>query len=760
MKTSLFLCISLLFSGPLALAQTSSSRPASMKRFVDALMAKMTLEEKAGQLTLYTADMDQTGASLRENYKEDIRKGRVGAIFNAFTPSFTRELQRLAVEETRLKIPLLFGYDVIHGHRTIFPIPLGESASWDLKLMEKSARLAAIEAAADGIHWTFAPMADISRDPRWGRVSEGAGEDPWLASKITAARVRGFQGQDLQATDTVLACVKHFAAYGAPEGGRDYNVVSLGERELLETYFPPYEAGIKAGAATVMTSFNEINGIPASSSRELLTDLLRGQWKFDGFVVADYTAINELVPHGVAEDGKDAARLALNAGLDMDMQGGLYSANLVQLVKEGKVRQADVDRAVRRILEAKYRLGLFEDPNRYSNDERAKTELMSPRQLEHAREISRKSIVLLKNDRNVLPLKKSARIALIGPFADNQRDLIGNWSAAGDWKKAVTLEQGLREVAGKEAKITKVRGANVLEDPALIKFLNSHGGHIQQDPRKPQQMIDEAVRVARQNDVVVLALGETQGMSGEAASRSSIELPQNQQDLIEALAKTGKPLVLVLMNGRPLALQKESGWASAILETWFLGTMAGPAIADVLFGVENPSGKLPMSFPVTTGQIPVYYSMKNTGRPYDANQKYVSKYLDIPNEALYPFGWGLSYTSFEISAPKLSRKEMRTKDKLEVRVEVKNTGSREGEEVVQLYVRDMVASVTRPLKQLRGFEKVSLKPGESREIKFEISAQDLEFYNQKMKKVTEPGEFKVMVGPNSRDLKEASFRLR
>lgn len=748
--------LTLLFFSIGARAVVKESR---MKPFLDRLMSRMTTEEKAGQLTQYSADMAQTGASLRDNYKEDILKGRVGSIFNAYTPAFTRELQTLAVEKTRLKIPLIFGYDVIHGHRTIFPIPLGESASWDLGLIEESARIAAREASADGVHWTFAPMVDVSREPRWGRVSEGAGEDPWLGSKIAEARVRGFQGTDLASTDTVLACVKHFAAYGAPQGGRDYNVVDMSERELFETYMPPYEAAVKAGAATVMTSFNEIGGVPSSSNRDLLTDLLRGKWKFNGFVVADYTAVNELIPHGVAADEKAAVDLAFNAGLDMDMQGSLYANHIVQLVKEGRIKVRDLDRAVRRVLEAKYRLGLFEDPYRYSDEERAKKFLMAAEHREHARKIARKSAVLLKNDKDVLPLKKSGTIALIGPFADNKRDQIGNWSGAGDWKQAVSLEEGIRRSTAGKAKIIKAKGANLSDDPKLVDFLNEHGGNIEIDSRSPQKLIDEALSTAKKADVVVMALGESQGMSGEAASRSRIRLPENQQELLKAVAKTGKPIVLVLFNGRPLALELENALAHSILETWFLGTEAGHAIADLLFGDENPSGKLPMSFPVNEGQIPVYYSMKNTGRPFDAKQKYTSKYLDVSNEALYPFGWGLSYTRFEISEPRLDTPRLKMNQKLQVKVRISNVGERDGEEVVQLYIRDLVGSVTRPLKQLRGYQKVFLKKGESKELTFVLSVEDLKFYGKGMKWAAEPGEFHVMVGPNSRDLKSASFQL-
>lgn len=763
-KTLVVQALMLVFGlgGTISAMAVSSPRAAGkteMDQFINQLMSRMTLEEKAGQLTQYSADMDQTGASLRSSYREDVIKGRVGSIFNAYTPSFTKELQTIAVEKTRLKIPLLFGYDVIHGHKTIFPIPLGESASWDMGLIEESARIAAREAAADGVHWTFAPMVDIARDPRWGRVSEGAGEDPWLGSKIAMARVRGFQGADLKSTETILSCVKHFAAYGAPEGGRDYNIVDMSERSLKEIYLPPYEAAVRAGAATVMTSFNEIAGIPSSANRQLLTDLLRGEWGFKGFVVADYTAVNELIPHGVAADGKEAVQKALSAGLDMDMQGGLYGQHIVELVKKGQIKKATLDQSVRRVLEAKYQLGLFEDPYRYSDEARAQAVLLTPEHRAHARRVARKSIVLLKNENNILPLKKSGTVALIGPFADNQRDQIGNWSAAGDWKQAISLEQGLRNVSQGKVKILKAKGAPLSTDSKLISFLNQHSGQIESPSKSPQEMIDEAVQVAKKSDVVILALGESQGMSGEAASRSRISLPESQQALLRAVARTQKPIVVVLFNGRPLGLEEESKLANALVEAWFLGTEAGNAIADILFGDENPSGKLPMSFPYHEGQIPVYYSMKNTGRPFAAEQKYTTKYLDVPNEPLFPFGWGLSYSKFEISEPKLSTLRLKMNAAIDIKVRVKNMGPRDGEEVVQLYLRDHVASVTRPMKQLRGYQKIFLKNGEERELHFRLTPEDFKFYGPNMKWISEPGDFSVLVGSNSKELKTVKFEM-
>lgn len=748
------------FPAHVTLADTKED--ARRNSFVTKLLARMTIDEKIGQLTQYTADMAVTGPSVRDDYKSEIKKGRVGSIFNAYTPKFTRELQQIAVENTRLKIPLLFGYDVIHGHRTIFPIPLGESSSWDLDLIQKSARLAAAEAAADGVHWAFAPMVDVGRDARWGRVAEGAGEDPWLGSRIAEARVRGLQGIDLSSPSSVLACVKHFAAYGAPSGGRDYGAVNLSQRELFEIHLPPFEAAVRAGAMTVMTAFNDVSGVPSTANKWLIDDVLRSAWGFRGFVVSDYTSVNELVPHGVAKDEREAGLLAFKAGVDMDMQGSVYATHLKTLITKKQISMAELDQAVRRVLEMKYRLGLFADPYRGVSEERAKMVLMSKEHMDAARDIARRSIVLLKNSDNVLPLKKSGVIALVGPMADNKRDLIGNWSAAGDWKKSVSLLEGMTAALGSSGKLLFAKGANLLEDRSLIEFLNHHGGEITLDSRSPKAMIAEAVKIARRADVVVLALGETQGMSGEAASRTRIRIPENQQSLLKALKATGKPIVLVLSNGRPLALELENEIASAILETWFLGTQSGLAISDVLFGDYNPSGKLTASFPVNEGQIPIFYEQISTGRPPKANdpkQKYVSRYLDAPNEPLFPFGWGLSYTTFALSEPKLNKKSYRFKESIEIRLSVENTGSREGEETVQLYVRDVVASVARPVKQLRGFQKVSLRPGETREIVLKLTVEDLKFYGKDLKRIAEPGDFQILVGAHSRDLKSATFTL-
>lgn len=741
-------------------ARASSTADPRMRQFVDSLLSQMTLEEKIGQLNLVSVGFDVTGPVVSENVDENIRKGNVGGVFNTYTPVAARKLQEFAVNNTRLKIPLLFGYDVIHGHRTIFPIPLGLSASWDLEAIERSARIAAEEASADGLNWVYSPMVDIARDPRWGRISEGAGEDPYLGSEIARVMVRGYQGDDLTKENTVMATVKHFALYGASEAGRDYNTVDMSLNRMFNEYMPPYKAAIEAGVGSVMSSFNDINGVPATGNHWLMTELLRDRWGFDGFVVADYTAVSELMAHGMGDEAK-VGELALTAGVDMDMVGEVYLRNMKQSVEKGNVSEEVVNTSARRILEAKYKLGLFEDPYRYTDEQRAKTTIMKPEYREAARDIARKSMVLLKNSKQTLPLKKSGTIALIGPLANNQRDLIGNWSGAGDWKQAVSVEQGIKNVAGNGVKITYAKGANITDDEQMIKRLNAHGGELQIDNRTSEQMIAEAVKVARASDVIVAVVGESQGMSGEAASRADIGLPGKQRELLMALKKTGKPLVVVLMNGRPLTLTWEDQNADAILETWFAGTEAGNAIADVLFGNYNPSGKITATFPQMVGQIPLYYAHKNTGRPFNGDllNKYTTRYMDVTNEPLYPFGFGLSYTSFTYSKPQLSKTSISPSENLEVSVQVQNTGNYDGEEVVQLYVQDVVASITRPVKELKGFQKINLKKGESRTVTFTLTPEHLKFYNNDLDFVLEPGEFKVYVGTNSRDVQEASFTV-
>ncbi|CAN5309839.1 beta-glucosidase BglX [soil metagenome] len=707
---------------------------------IDSLISLMTLEEKIGQLSLYTSDWDVTGPTIREGYKDDIRKGRVGAIFNAFTAKYTRELQEMAVKETRLHIPLIFGYDVIHGHRTIFPIPLGLASSWDLEAIERSDRIAADEASAEGLHWAFSPMVDIARDPRWGRMMEGAGEDTYLGSRIAEARIRGLQGKGIGEINSVMASVKHFAAYGAVQAGRDYHMVDMSDRMFREVYLPPYAAAVKAGSATVMTSFNEYDGIPASGSKFLMTDVLRGELKFTGFVVSDYTSIMEMLNHGNVADTASAAAMSLEAGVDMDMQAGFYEASLAKLKEKGIINEELINTSVRRILRKKYELGLFDDPYRFSNEEREKSTVMKQEYIDAAREIGRKSIVLLKNDKQLLPLSKSIKqLAVIGPLADGRRELIGAWSAAGDWKKSVTLLEGIKAVAP-GTKVLYAKGCNINDDST--------------------KYFAEAIRVAKQADVVVLAVGEGAWMSGEAASRASLNLPGVQQKLVEEISKTGKPIVVVLMNGRPLTISWIQGNVPSVLETWFLGTQAGNSIADVLFGDYNPSGKLPVTFPRSVGQVPIFYNMKNTGRPMDRNNKYTSKYLDEENDPLYPFGFGLSYATFDYGDLKLNKSIFEGSDQITVTCSVSNSGKVAGEETVQLYVRDLVGSVTRPVKELKGFKKISVEPGKTVEVSFTLSSEDLSFFRKDMTFGYEPGKFQVFVGGNSRDVKGMGFEVK
>lgn len=706
---------------------------AQVEKRVTELLKKMTLEEKIGQLSLYTTDWGSTGPTIREGYKNDIRSGACGNLFNAHTTGFVRELQTIAVQETRLKIPLLFGFDVIHGYKTIFPIPLGEAASWDLPAMELSARVSSAEASAAGLNWTFAPMVDISRDPRWGRVMEGGGEDTYLGSQIAAARVRGIQGQKLGQPDAMLACVKHFAGYGAPMGGRDYNTVDMSERYFREFYLPPYRAAVDAGAATVMTSFNDYDGVPATGNSFLLNQVLRKEWGFEGFVVTDYTSINEMLNHGVVENEQQAGELALRAGVDMDMQGAVYQQYLKKSLTEGKVTLAQIDEAVRRILRLKFDLGLFEDPFKFCDEKREKSTLLSPQNRAAARAVSRKSIVLLKNEANALPLQSNQKIALIGPLADNKSELIGNWNGAGNANDCISLLEGLRAVQP-------------------IGLVHEKGCDI---TGTDQSGFAAAIRAAEQSDVVIVAVGEAAMMSGEAAARAHITLPGVQEALVLALCQTGKPVIVVLMNGRPLVLPQIAEKATAILETWWLGTEAGHAIADVLTGAYNPAGKLPMTFPRAEGQIPIFYNEKTTGRPYNPDSKWTSKYIDEPNSPQWPFGFGLSYTTFQYSEPKVLNA---TKDGFSVHFTLTNTGKVAGEEVAQLYIRDLVGSVTRPVKSLKGFQKVMLQPGESQELHFDLREQDLGFYRLDGSFGTEPGVYDLMVGGNSQDLKTVQIR--
>ena len=726
--------------------KNKSQKPyeAKMETFLDSLIQVMTLDEKIGQTVLFSAGWDVTGPTLDKNYVAYLKGGMLGALFNVNSAKGSRAFQKIAVEETRLGIPLLFGYDVIHGYKTIFPISLGEAASWDLDLIQKSARISATEASAAGIHWTYAPMVDIARDPRWGRVSEGSGEDVYLGSEIAIARVKGFQGDDLAATNTILACAKHFAAYGAAIAGRDYNSVDISERELRTTYLPPFKAALDAGVATFMTSFNEINGIPSSGNKFLLTDILRNEWGFKGFVVTDYTSINEMIPHGFSKNEKQAGEQALKAGVDMDMQGGVYLRNLKILINEGKVSEKEITQSARRILEMKYRLGLFDDPYKYCDEQREKDTQYKLEFLNAAKDMAQKSMVLLKNNKQILPLQKNNKIALIGPLVKDEHHIIGSWAAQGDRDgKAVSVYEGFESILGGLKNINYAKGCAVIG--------NDKSGFAQ------------AVRVAKQADMVVMVMGELEDMSGEAASRSNLDLPGVQKELIAEIKKTGKPIVLVLMNGRPLTLEYEDMVADAILEAWWPGTMGGSAIASIIYGNQNPSGKLPMTFPRNVGQIPIYYNVKNTGRPYDINgseQKYRSRYIDVSNTPLYPFGYGLSYTTFKYANLIIDKKEYNFSDTINVSVTLTNTGIYEGEEVVQLYIQDLVGSVTRPIKELKRFKKLMLKPNESQKIAFTLNVKDLAFYTENMKFKAEPGAFKLFVGTNSQDLLQADFILK
>jgi beta-glucosidase len=733
---------------------------AKMNSYVNRLLGTMTLEEKIGQLNLVTPGGAVTGSVVSQDVDGKIRKGLVGGLFGITGPDRVRKAQQIAVTSTRLHIPLIFGLDVIHGHRTIFPIPLALSCTWDTALIEESARIAATEASADGLDWVFSPMVDISRDPRWGRVSEGAGEDPFLGSAVARAMVLGYQGTDLSRNDAVMACVKHFALYGGAESGREYNTVDMSLVKMYQYYLSPYRAAVDAGVGSVMSSFNEINGLPATANKWLLTDLLRKQWGFKGLVVSDYTSVNELSAHGLG-DLQMVSALALNAGLDMDMVGEGFLSTLKKSVDAGVVSEKQITEACRRILEAKYKLGLFTDPYRRMNQARADKILLCPDNRRAARRFAEHSFVLLKNESQALPLKKSGTIALVGPLADNHRNMLGTWSVSGDWSKSVSVMDGIKQALGTSAHLLYARGSNITDDTLLIKRTNALGPEIEIDKRSPDEMITEAVAAAAQSDVVVAVVGEAADMSGESSSRSDISIPESQENLLKALAKTGKPLVIVLFNGRPLTLTWENDHASAILDAWFGGTEAGNAIADVLFGDYNPSAKLSMSFPRSVGQIPIYYNHKNTGRPFDGGDqsKFKSDYLDISNDPLYPFGYGLSYTQFVYSDIRLKKKTIRPDEFLQVMVTVTNAGSYDGEETVQLYIRDLVASTAQPVKALIGFEKIFLKQGQSQDLVFTISANDLRFYNQELKYVYEPGAFQVFVGTSSAQTKQADFSL-
>lgn len=736
------------------------SQDPKMKSFIDGLMKKMTIEEKIGQLNLPGSGDIVTGQAGNSDIGGKIRKGQVGGLFNIKGVDKIRSVQKIAVEESRLKIPMIFGMDVIHGYQSVFPIPLGLSCSWDMQLIENSAKVAAKEASADGICWTFSPMVDLSRDPRWGRISEGNGEDPFLNAAIAGAMVRGYQGNDLSANNTIMSCVKHFALYGAAEAGRDYNTTDMSHQTMYNYYFPGYKAAVDAGVGSVMASFNEVDGVPATANSWLMTDVLRRQWGFHGFVVSDYTGVNEMINHGIGDLQTVVAR-AINAGVDMDMVGEGYLTTLQKSLNEKLVTVATIDSACRRILEAKYKLGLFDDPYKYCDDARSKNDVYNTENRKAARETAAQSFVLLKNDNNILPLKKSGTIALVGPLADAKENMTGTWSVAADLTTSISLRQGLQNALGDNAKIIYALGANLSEDSLFQERAGMFGKTFKRDSRPAQTVIDEAVAAAMQSDVVIAAVGESAEMSGESSSRSDLKVLQSQKDLLMALVKTGKPVVAVLFTGRPLALGWEEKNVPAILNVWFGGSEAGDAIADVLFGDVNPSGKLSTTFPQNVGQVPLYYNHKNTGRPLSGPwfQKFQSNYLDVSNEPVYPFGFGLSYTNFTYSDITLSSNSMNGSGSIMAKVTVTNSGSREGKEVVQLYIRDLVGSVTRPVKELKGFQKIDLKAGESKTVTFTINNDLLKFYNYDLKYVSEPGDFKVFIGGNSRDVKEADFKL-
>lgn len=730
-----------------------------MNSFIDDLMKKMTLDEKIGQLNLVTAGEAITGSVVSTDVETKIKNGQIGGIFSMSGPGKIRRIQELAVKHTRLKIPIIFGMDVIHGYRTAFPIPLALAASWDMPLIEATARIAATEATADGISWAFSPMVDVSRDPRWGRISEGSGEDTYLGSKIATAMIRGLQGNDLKAPNTMAACVKHFALYGASEAGRDYGSTDMSLHRMYNEYLPPYKAAVDAGVASIMTSFNDINGIPATANKWLLTDVLRSQWDFKGMVVSDYTSVNELMDHGLG-DLQTVSALSLQAGLDMDMVGEGFLNTLKKSLLEGKVTAQRIDDACRNILVLKYKLGLFEDPFRYCDEERAKQDIFTKKHRNKAREAATKTFVLLKNENKTLPLQKKGTVAIIGPLANTGTNMPGTWSVSTDHASTSSLVEGMKDALGNQVEILTHIGSNLMTDSLYQERATMFGRTIPRDNRGEAEIIKEALTIAEQADVIIAALGEASEMSGESSSRTDLNIPQTQQKLLKALLQTGKPVVLLLFTGRPLTLTWEQQHVPAILNVWFGGTETGKAVADVLFGDVNPSGKITATFPKNVGQIPLYYAHKNTGRPLGNGpwfQKFKSNYLDVDNAPLYPFGYGLSYTDFEYGNIVLDRKELASNHKIKASITIKNTGDFDGEEIVQLYIQDLVGSITRPVKELKGFQKIFLKKGESRTVEFILSEEDLKFYNTDLEYIAEPGDFKVYIGTNSNNTKEANF---
>jgi len=720
----------------------SNLRAEDIAAKVEALLAKMTLEEKVGQMTLHSSYGDITGPGAGGNTREKIQTGRCGNILNAVKVQNIRKLQQIAVEKTRLGIPLMFGYDVIHGFKTIFPIPLGMASSWDMKAIENAARIAAKEAASSGINWTYAPMVDIARDPRWGRIAESGGEDTYLGCEIAKANVRGFQGNNLTNSLTLAACVKHFAAYGAAQAGRDYHTVDMSERMLREVYLPPFKAAVDAGVASLMTSFNELNGIPTTGNSFLLKNILRDEWGFKGVVVTDFTSIKEMIKHGVVANLADAAALALNAGVDMDMMSTAYIGHVKLLLKNGRISEEMINNAVRNVLTLKFKLGLFDNPYRYCDEQREKELIYTKEHLQAAYDMAAKSMVLLKNKNQLLPLSQGKRIAVIGTLANSKKDLLGTWNAQGEWGSIETVLKGIiRNNGNSHVEYAKGCGVNDADKSGFA----------------------EAVAIANKSDIAVMVLGETEALSGEASSRSNINMPGVQTELLQLIKKTGKPIVMVLMNGRPLVLEKEVAMSDAILEAWHPGTEGGKAIGDMLFGKLNPSGKLTVTFPRNLGQVPIHYNIKNTGRPIDPenpNYFFATKYIDCPNDPLFPFGYGLSYTDFNYSKVMLSKNEIKPGESLKASITISNSGNFDGEEIVQLYIRDLIGSVTRPIKELKGFKKIFLKKGENRKVEFTINEDDLVFLRRDMTWGTEPGKFEIFIGANSRDVEKANFTLK
>jgi beta-glucosidase len=718
---------------------------------VEEILGKMSLEEKIGQLNLVTPGGGvATGSVVSEGVETKIKEGNVGGVFGVSSPEKVRQAQKLAVENSRLGIPLLIGSDVIHGYKTTFPIPLGLSSSWDMDLIKETAQIAAKEATADGINWNFSPMVDIARDPRWGRIAEGAGEDPYLGSQVAKAMVEGYQGDDFTAPNTMIATVKHLALYGASEAGRDYNSVDMSKLKMFNEYLPPYKAAVDAGVASAMTSFNDIHGVPASGNKWLITDLLRERWGFEGFVVSDYTSVNEMIAHGMG-DLQDVSALAINAGLDMDMVGEGFLTTLKKSVEEGKVSEEQITKAARRILEAKHKLGLLDDPYLYSDESRPEKDILSEENRAVARKAAKRSFVLLKKHENTLPLAKDAKIALVGPLANNKNNMLGTWAPTGDPQLSVPVMEGIKNVAP-DAEISYAKGANISNDTTFAKNVNVFGPRIEISEETPEAMMEEALQVSKDADVIVAVVGEATEMSGEAASRTNLNIPESQKKLIRELVKTGKPVVLVLMSGRPLVISEEMELPVSILQVWHPGVEAGNAIADVLFGDYNPSGKLTATWPRNVGQIPIYYRMKTTGRPAASPsefQKFKSNYLDVENTPQLPFGYGLSYTDFEYGETKASSDKLSENGSITITTTVTNTGDFDGEEVVQLYIHDKVRSITPPMKELKAFKKISLKKGETKEVSFELTAEDLKFYNADLEFVLEPGEFEFFVAGSS-----------